>query len=134
MLIVFALLLAAADRLGRRQRPLSQLTWGHGLLFGLAQAMALTPGVSRSGGTITAGLMMGYTRQAAPRFSFLLAIPVAPGPTALATLIAFGVGYVVIIAFLKLVTTRSCMPFAVYRIALGVRVLVLMQVGALSAR
>ncbi len=152
MLIVFALILAAADRYGRRERTLKQLTWGHGVLFGLAQAMALIPGVSRSGGTITAGLMMGYTREAAARYSFLLAIPavmgsgfyqlyrswqvgspVAPGPTALATVIAFGVGYGVIVVFLKLVSTRSYMPFVYYRIALGLLVFGLLGAGVLSA-
>jgi len=152
MLVVFALILAAADRYGRRERTLKQLTWGHGVLFGLAQAMALIPGVSRSGGTITAGLMMGYTREAAARYSFLLAIPavmgsgfyqlyrswqvgspVAPGPTALATVIAFGVGYGVIVVFLKLVSTRSYMPFVYYRIALGLLVFGLLGAGVLSA-
>lgn len=152
MLIVFGIILGAADRYGRRERPLNQLTWGHGLLFGLAQAMALIPGVSRSGGTITAGLLMGYTREAAARYSFLLAIPavmgsgfyqllrslqhgspVAPGPTALATLIAFGVGYGVIVVFLKLVSTRGYMAFVYYRIALGLLVFGLLGAGILSA-
>lgn len=152
MLIVFGIILGLADRFGRRERPLSQLTWGHGLLFGLAQAMALIPGVSRSGGTITAGLIMGYTREAAARYSFLLAIPavmgsgfyqllrswqhgspIAAGPTALATLIAFGVGYGVIVVFLKLVSTRGYMAFVVYRIALGLLVFGLLGAGLLSA-
>jgi undecaprenyl-diphosphatase len=75
VLIVFAIILGLADRYGARRRPLEQLSWTHGLLFGLAQAMALIPGVSRSGGTITAGLLMGYTREACARYSFLLAIP-----------------------------------------------------------
>lgn len=153
MLIVFALILAMADRWGAKQRPLTTLTWTHGLLFGLAQALALIPGVSRSGGTITAGLLMGYTREAAARYSFLLAIPavlasgayqlmrswqigspVPPGPTAMATLIAFVVGYGVIVAFLKLVSARSYMPFVVYRIGLGIAVLALLQAGILTAR
>lgn len=152
MLIAFALLLAIADRWGAKRNALEQLTWRHGLLFGLAQALALIPGVSRSGGTITAGLAMGYRREAAARYSFLLAIPavlasgfyqlfrswehgsaVAAGPTALATLVAFGVGYVVIVVFLKLVSTRSYLPFVAYRIALGAVVLALLQSGALSA-
>jgi len=152
VLIVFALFLGLADRYGARRRPLEQLTWTHGLLFGLAQAMALIPGVSRSGGTITAGLLMGYTREACARYSFLLAIPavlasgfyqlyrswgvegpVAPGPTALATAVAFVVGYGVIVVFLRLVTTRSYMPFVVYRIALGLLVFGLLQFGVLSA-
>jgi len=59
MLIVFALILALADRYGAKREPLDKLTWSHGILFGFAQAMALIPGVSRSGGTITAGLLMG---------------------------------------------------------------------------
>jgi undecaprenyl-diphosphatase len=152
MLILFALILAAADRFGTRQRTLDQLSWRHGLLFGFAQAMALIPGVSRSGGTITAGLLMGYTREAAARYSFLLAIPavlasgfyqlyrsweigspIAPGPTAMATLIAFLVGYGVIVMFLRLVSTRSYMPFVYYRIALGLLVLALLQFGLLGA-
>ena len=152
MLIVFGLLLAVAERVGSKQRTLKELSWGHGLLFGLAQAMALIPGVSRSGGTITAGLLMGYSREAAARYSFLLAIPavmasgfyqlyrswqvgspIAPGPTALATLIAFVVGYGVIVWFLKLVSTRGYMPFVVYRVVLGCVVLVLLATGVLSA-
>jgi undecaprenyl-diphosphatase len=152
MLIAFGLLLWAADRWGRQRRQLDELGWRDGLLFGFAQALALIPGVSRSGGTITAGLLMGYTREAAARYSFLLAVPavlasgfyqlfrswevgspVPPGPTALATLIAFGVGYAVIVVFMRFVTTRSYVPFVVYRVALGAVVLLLLQLGVLSA-
>ena len=152
MLIAFGLLLWAADRWGRQRRQLDELGWRDGLLFGFAQALALIPGVSRSGGTITAGLLMGYTREAAARYSFLLAVPavmasgfyqlfrswevgspVPPGPTALATLIAFGVGYAVIVGFMRFVTTRSYVPFVVYRVALGLVVLLLLQLGVLSA-
>ncbi len=151
MLIVFAFILAWAERIGQRRRSLEQLTWMHGLLFGFAQAMALIPGVSRSGGTITAGLLMGYTREAAARYSFLLAIPAvlasgfyqlyrswgaASAPpmaqTALATLVSFVVGYLVIIWFLKLVSTRGYMPFVIYRIVLGVAVFGLLAAGVLS--
>jgi undecaprenyl-diphosphatase len=151
MLILFALALGAADHWGRKERTLEGLSWRDGLLFGFAQALALIPGVSRSGGTITAGLLMGYTREAAARYSFLLAIPavlasgfyqllrhgddavaVPAGPTALATLVAFGVGYLVIIGFLRLVSSRSYLPFVVYRIVLGVAVLALLQVGLLD--
>lgn len=151
MLILFAVFLAAADRYGRKERTLDRLGWRHGLLFGFAQALALIPGVSRSGGTITAGLMMGYTREAAARYSFLLAIPavlasgfyqlyrsweigspIPPGPTALATAVAFGVGYGVIVLFLRLVSTRDYMPFVYYRIAMGVLVLALLATGILS--
>lgn len=152
MLIVFALFLAYADATSRRERTLDTLTWKHGVLFGLAQAMALIPGVSRSGGTITAGLLMGYTREAAARYSFLLAIPAVlasgffqlaknagepggagAGPTALATVIAFGVGYLVIVAFLRFVSTRSYRPFVLYRIALGLLVFALLAAGVIVA-
>lgn len=150
-LIGFALLLAYADRTGHKQRGLTSLGWRDGLLFGLAQALALIPGVSRSGGTITAGLLMGYSREAAARYAFLLAVPavmasgfyqlikswgagpVAAGPTALATVVAFVVGYAVIVAFLKLVSVRSYMVFVVYRVLLGLAVLVMLQLGVLSA-
>lgn len=152
MLIGFALILAWADRRGAHIRQLGQLTWRQGLLFGFAQAMALIPGVSRSGGTITAGLLMGFTREAAARYSFLLAIPavlasgfyqlyrswgtpqaVAAGPTALATVIAFFVGYAVIVWFLRLVSTRGYMPFVIYRIVLGALVFGLLGFGVLQA-
>lgn len=151
MLILFALILAGADRFGRKERALSELSWRQGLLFGFAQALALIPGVSRSGGTITAGLLMGFTREAAARYSFLLAVPavmasgfyqlykswgggspIGAGPTALATAVAFAVGYGVIVVFLKLVSSRSYMPFVYYRIALGVFVLGLLSVGLLA--
>lgn len=151
MLIGFAVLLGWADRRAPQQRGLRELSWRDGLLFGCAQALALVPGVSRSGGTITAGLLMGYTREAAARYSFLLAVPavmasgfyqlyrswqlgspIAPGPTALATLIAFVVGYGVIVWFLQLVSTRGYMPFVFYRIALGSLVLLLLAAGLLQ--
>lgn len=151
MLMVFALVLAWADRRGPHVRELDQLTWRQGLLFGCAQALALIPGVSRSGGTITAGLLMGFTREAAARYSFLLAIPavlasglyqlsrswgapqaVAAGPTALATAIAFVVGYAVIVWFLKLVSTRGYMPFVIYRLLLGTLVFGLLATGVLD--
>ena len=78
-LIVFSLILFWADRVGAKQRELKDLTVPHGIGFGFAQAMALIPGVSRSGGTITAGLFLGYTRSAAARYSFLLAVPAVLG-------------------------------------------------------
>ncbi|WP_377298341.1 undecaprenyl-diphosphate phosphatase [Rhizobium sp. SGZ-381] len=151
-LIVFGLLLGLADRIGAKTRMLDRLTWRDGILFGFAQAMALIPGVSRSGGTISAGLLMGYTRQAAARYSFLLAVPavfgsgfyqliksmgqdnpVGAGPTALATLISFVVGYGVIVFFLKLVSTRSYLPFVYYRIVIGLAIIALLVSGKLSA-
>ena len=154
-LIVFSLILYWADRVGAKKRELPDLTVRHGILYGLAQAMALIPGVSRSGGTITAGLFLGYTREAAARYSFLLAVPavlgsgfyeaygalsgdvagrgVAWGPTILATVLAFGVGLAVIAWLLRYLARGSFVPFVVYRIALGALVLVLVQTGVLAA-
>lgn len=150
-LIAFGLLLALADALGRHQRALADLTWRDGLVLGFGQALALIPGVSRSGATITTGLALGYTREASARYAFLLAIPavlasglyeatkigsdptVAWGQTIVATLIAFVVGLVVIAWLLRWVSTRSYLPFVVYRIALGVLVLVLVATGTLTS-
>jgi undecaprenyl-diphosphatase len=152
MLIGFGLLLGLADRAGAKRLTLDRLSWRDGILFGFAQAMALIPGVSRSGGTITAGLAMGYTREAAARYSFLLAIPAVlasglyqlvkswgqfgpfgPGSTALATLIAFVVGYGVIVVFLRLVSTRSYLPFVVYRVIAGAALMIALAIGAITA-
>lgn len=135
-LAVFGILLGVADRFARQERTLDTIGPRHAILFGLAQAMALVPGVSRSGGTITMGRLLGYTREAAARYSFLLAIPAVLGsglyklvgsldefgtagtpgllPILVATVIAFVVGYGVIIWFLKLVSTRSYLPFVIY--------------------
>jgi len=154
-LAIFGLVLGWADGRGAKQRTLGELSPRHAVLFGFAQALALIPGVSRSGGTITAGLLMGYTREAAARYSFLLAIPAVlgsglfelgkslddfgtagtpgVGATILATLVAFVVGYVVIIAFLKIVSTYSYRPFVLYRLGLAVVVLLLLAGGALHA-
>ncbi len=151
MLIVFGLLLGVADALGTRRKTERDLTVRDGLVYGLAQSLALIPGVSRSGATITGGLAMGYTRAAAARYAFLLAIPavlasglfearkigdeatVAWGPTLLATVIAFGIGLSVIAWLMRWLTTRSFVPFVIYRLALGVLVLVLLATGVLSA-
>lgn len=151
MLIVFGLFLGWADKVGKRQTELHEMTWRDGIVFGFAQALALIPGVSRSGGTITAGLLMGYTREAAARYSFLLAVPavfasgfyqlykswgvagpVSPANTALATFIAFFVGYAVIVWFLKVVSTRGYGLFVAYRVLLGVVVLALLAAGVLQ--
>ncbi|GAA5160731.1 undecaprenyl-diphosphate phosphatase [Ornithinimicrobium tianjinense] len=155
MLLVFALVIMAAERVGRQQRTLDQLTWRHGLAFGLWQALALVPGVSRSGGTIAGGLFMGYTREAAARYSFLLAIPAvlasgglqvvkvlggdaigtgtAWGPIWLATAIAFLVGYAVIAWFMRYITTHTFTPFMVYRIVLALLLFGLLGTGVLQA-
>lgn len=153
-LIAFSLILYWADRVGAKKRELRQLTVGHGIAFGFAQAMALIPGVSRSGGTITMGLFLGYTRAAAARYSFLLAVPavlgsgffqayealtgdvkgesVSWGPTIVATVIAFGVGLTVIAWLLRYLDRGSFTPFVVYRIVVGVLVLGLVLTGVLA--
>jgi undecaprenyl-diphosphatase len=153
-LVAFSLILYWADRVGARKRELGDLTVGHGIAFGFAQAAALVPGVSRSGGTITMGLFLGYSRAAAARYSFLLAVPavlgsgffqayealtggnegrpVAWGPTILATVIAFGVGLTVIAWLLRYLDRGSFTPFVVYRIALGLLVLALVGTGVLD--
>lgn len=159
-LIFFGILLGVADRVGRKELRLKQLTWPHALIYGLAQAAALIPGVSRSGGTITAGLFMGYERRAAARYSFLLAIPAVFGSgffqlyktikepclrasdgcipeifngweTAAATLVAFVVGFAVIAFFMNYISKHSFMPFVIYRVLLGSALIVLLSTGVL---
>jgi undecaprenyl-diphosphatase len=162
MLIVMGIVIGIADRLaardengGRHRAPkqrktLVDLNAKDGLLYGLCQALALVPGVSRSGATISGGLFMGYTREAAARYSFLLAMPavlasgafelkdaaeeghVAWGPTMFATVIAFVVGYAVIAWFMKFISHKSFMPFVYYRVALGIVIIALVTAGALS--
>jgi undecaprenyl-diphosphatase len=164
-LICFGILLGVADWVGAKSRRLRELSWSHGVVFGLAQALALIPGVSRSGGTITAGLFMGYQRRAAARYSFLLTIPAVfgsglyqlykaikepcsavvaragtctvevfgPVETAAATLVAFGVGLVVIAFFMGYISRRSFLPFVIYRIALGALLIVLLATGLVAA-
>ncbi|GGW27249.1 undecaprenyl-diphosphate phosphatase [Streptomyces griseoloalbus] len=162
MLIGMGIVLGVADRLAARdesggrhrvtkqRKELGDLSVKDGLIFGICQAMALIPGVSRSGATISGGLFMGYRREAAARYSFLLAIPavlasglfelkdaaegghVSWGPTAFATVIAFATGYAVIAWFMKFISTKSFMPFVWYRIALGIVIIALVATGALS--
>jgi undecaprenyl-diphosphatase len=151
MLVVFAFVILAADLTARNERTLDRLTWRHGILYGLAQSLALVPGVSRSGGTIAAGLLMGYTRESAARYSFLLAIPAvlgsgfyqlgkigddpvdpAWGPIAVATVVAFAVGYVVIAWLLRYISTHRFTPFVVYRLVLAVVVAGLLLTGVLE--
>lgn len=153
MLVVFAVLLAFADAYGRQRKPLEELNVRDGILFGFAQALALIPGVSRSGGTITAGLLMGYTREAAARYSFLLAIPAVfgsgfykligamgeqsgpytMGQTFVATAVGFVVAYFIIGWFLKYVSTNSYTLFVNYRIVLGLFVYIMLGAGIISA-
>jgi undecaprenyl-diphosphatase len=141
-LIIFGVILAITDRIGKRNRGIESLTTKHGLLFGLGQALAVVPGVSRSGGTISVGLALGYSRQAAARYSFLLAIPavLASGlyefaksykdlpsdllvATGVSTVVAFGVGFSVIVVLLRYLSRGSFMPFVAWRIIVGLAVL-----------
>jgi undecaprenyl-diphosphatase len=156
VLAAFALVLAWADRIGAKRRELGSLRAGDAVVLGLAQAAALVPGVSRSGGTISAGLFLGLSRIAAARYSFLLAIPAvlgsgfyelvksrdeltaAGGPglanTAIAAVIAAGVGYAVIVWFLRLLTTRSFVPFVVYRWIFAAAIVVLILTNTIPVR
>ena len=155
VLIIFGIVLYIADRLGRQERTLDTLSAGHGLSYGLAQTLALIPGVSRSGATIAMGRSLGYTRSEVMRFSFLLAVPavlgsgfyelrtaivdpVAAGPlnaaaTAVATLVAFLVGYAVIAWLMRYIRTGSFLPFVIYRVALGAVLLGLLSAGVIQA-
>lgn len=154
-LIVFGLILGLADYLGVREKSLKELTVGQGILYGIAQSMALIPGVSRSGATIAMGRFLGFKREAALRYSFLLALPAVFGSglfelkSALeepdksplfsmseifvATSVAFIVGFAVIAWLMRFVTTKSFRPFVIYRVALGVLVLILLSTGVISA-
>ncbi len=151
-LIVFGLILGAADKYGKSERQLHELSPLHGVLYGLAQSLALIPGVSRSGATIAMGRFLGYSREAALRYSFLLALPAVFGSglyelkgalgetttqafsipqTLVATSVAFIIGYAVIAWLLKYVTTKSFKPFIIYRIGLGSLLLILLATGVL---
>ncbi|KQO64820.1 undecaprenyl-diphosphate phosphatase [Curtobacterium sp. Leaf261] len=153
VLIVFGIVLGVIDRLGRKELRIDQMTFGSGIAVGLAQVLALVPGVSRSGATVSMGMALGYTREAASRFAFLLAVPAVfisglfelvtsldePNPvfslaeTGAATLVAFVVGFVVIAAFMNYIAKRSFMPFVVYRVLLGILLIVLLSLGVVSA-
>lgn len=141
-LIVFALVLFHADRRGRRSRDMAAANWGDAVWIGLSQALALIPGVSRSGVTISAGLLRGLDRTAATRFSFLLATPVIVGAGALeavrlfeaaegidwavfgaGTVAAAVTGILCIEYFLRYVRTGGFAPFVIYRIGLALVVL-----------
>jgi undecaprenyl-diphosphatase len=150
-LIVLGLILFAADRLGRKVREIGSVKLPDGVVMGFAQALALVPGVSRSGATITAGLFLGFTRADAARFSFLLSVPAvvlsglfelrgylgeggtaeAVVPLVVATVVAFISGYAAIAFLLRYLANHSLTVFVVYRIALGALILVLAGNGAI---
>jgi len=149
-LIVFGLLLGLADFIGKKRRAIRELGVGSGIAFGLGQALALIPGVSRSGGSITVGLLLGFTREAAARYSFLLAIPavLAAGTlqfvssfgdlpqdlllaTITATIVSFVSGYAVIAWLLRYLERGSFLPFVLWRVMLGSLLLIGLAIGAI---
>jgi undecaprenyl-diphosphatase len=154
VLIIFGLVLAAADWWGKKIRTIDDLTVPHGLFYGLAQTLALIPGVSRSGATIAMGRTLGYNRVSAARYSFLLAIPAVfgsgfyelntaitqpelAGPftlfeTFVATVFAFLIGLAVIAWLMRYIQTRSFMPFVIYRLILGSVLMVGLTTGWIS--
>lgn len=155
-LIAFSAVIAAAEYYGKQHRTVEQLTWKDSVIVGLAQCLALVPGVSRSGATISAGLFLGQNREVAARFGFLLAIPAvlasglfslpdafapvtegmsATGPQLLVSIvIAFVVGYAAVAWFLKFLVRHGMYWFVAYRVLLGVVVLILLGTGVLAAQ
>jgi undecaprenyl-diphosphatase len=151
-LIVLGVVLGVADRISSDDREIRQITLKDSVLMGAAQALALIPGVSRSGATISMGRFLGFQREAATRFAFLLAIPAVVGaglfelkeipggdntygwgPTIVATVVSFVIGYAAIAWLLRYVTTHSYTPFVIYRVVLGSATLILLATGVLSA-
>jgi len=149
-LIVLGLLLLLAEKVATHERPLERITRRDAIVIGFAQALALVPGVSRSGATLTAGMFLGFDRPSAARYSFLLSVPavVLSGlfelrkigdkggagfvPTAIATLLAFIVGYATIAFLLRWLTSHSTAIFVAYRVLLGALVIGLTATGAIS--
>jgi undecaprenyl-diphosphatase len=149
-LMVFSLVMLRAEAVSRRDRELPDLTRRDGLIIGCAQALALIPGVSRSGATISAGLFLNFDRTTAARYSFLLSVPAvvlsglfelrhvgegagaSAGATALATVLAFVVGYMSIAFLLRYLVRHSIGVFAAYRVVLGAGVIVLAALNVIS--
>ena len=151
-LIVLGIVLGVADRVGSTSKQIKQINLRDALLMGAAQALALVPGVSRSGATLSMGRFLGYDREAATRYAFLLAIPAVVGagvfelrqipggdntygwgPTIVGTVVSFLVGYAAIAWLLRYITTHSYTPFVLYRVALGSATLILVATGVLVA-
>jgi undecaprenyl-diphosphatase len=149
-LILFSFVMLIAEKVSARTRELAEMNGRDGIFVGVAQALALIPGVSRSGATISAGLFRNFDRVAAARYSFLLSVPAvvlsglfelrkvgengspSVGATAIATLVAFVTGYAAIAWLIRYLGTHSLRVFVVYRVALGVLVLALTASGAIS--
>jgi undecaprenyl-diphosphatase len=155
-LIVFSAVIAAAEYYGKQTRPIEEFTWRDSIVIGLSQCLALVPGVSRSGATISAGLFLGQKREAAARFGFLLAIPAvfasglyslpdafhpdgkglsASGPQlAVSVVIAFVIGLAAVSWFLKFLVRHSMYWFVGYRLIVGTVVLALLGTGVVAAQ
>ncbi len=152
MLIVMGIVLGIADRFSRDDKALKDIGMREAILMGLAQALALVPGVSRSGATISMGRALGFEREAATRYAFLLAIPAVIGaglyelkevpggdnaygwgPTLVATIVSFLVGYAAIAWLLRYISSNSYTPFVIYRVLLGTATLILLGAGVLVA-
>jgi undecaprenyl-diphosphatase len=151
-MIIFAIILFLADHYGKRQKEIKDMTFNTALGFGLGQALAVIPGVSRSGASISFGLFAGFNRAAAARFSFLIGIPAvlasgliefsdsyqqldeaALSGTIVATITSFVVGYLVIAGLLKYLNKGSFMPFVIWRLIVGVALLIMLSNGWISA-
>ena len=151
-MILFAAILYLADRYGRKQKEVADMTFNTALGFGLGQALAVIPGVSRSGASISFGLFAGFNRAAAARFSFLIGIPAvlasglieftdsyqqldaaALSGTIVATITSFVVGYAVIAGLLKYLNKGSFMPFVIWRLVVGIALLVMLSNGWITA-
>jgi undecaprenyl-diphosphatase len=151
VLIVAGLVLLAADVTSKRSRGVEDVGMRDAIWVGLAQALALVPGTSRSGATITAGLFLGLKREAAARFSFLLSVPAIVlsglyglleiftgdsdadiGALVIATVFAFIFGYAAIAFLLRYLATHSMLIFVIYRVALGALVIALTAAGTIS--
>ncbi|MEU6411050.1 undecaprenyl-diphosphate phosphatase [Microbispora sp. NPDC046933] len=151
MLIVFGLLLLVADQMGRKKKEVADLNMRDGLIIGAWQMLPLIPGASRSGSTMTGAMFLGYTREAAARYSFLLSIPavilsglfelrhVGDGggppvaPTLIATVVSFVVGYASIAWLLRYVARHSTIVFVVYRVFAGTFLLTLLGLGVVQS-
>lgn len=150
-LIVLAVILYIAEKIASKKKDLKEVTFFDGIIVGLAQAVALIPGSSRSGVTITAGLFCGLKRETAARFSFLLSIPAvflsgfyelyserhsllseSPVGLIVSTIVSGIVGYLAIAFLINYLKTRSNLLFIIYRIALGLIILALLSAGVLK--
>jgi len=151
-MVGLALLLLLAERVAAHRRTLSEMTWRDGIIIGLCQAVALIPGSSRSGTTLTGGLALGFRREDAARYSFLLSVPATTAAglfemrhlvrsgepfngmdVVVGTAVAFVTGILAIAWLLRFLRTRSTLVFVVYRLLLGSLLLFLLGTGRLAA-